>query len=300
MNTREEEIIKSILTKFADESEKLANEVQKLADEVHAIHAGQQKNEETIHELTAAKQSGSPIVVMKAMDVDNTIKKYLSQLFATNVHAEIGKDSAIRIQALTRACEQYIESNKRLKPRKPLLKVVIENGKGFVYSTVIAIFVAIVAIGIANKTVSDARDAKSSWGARAYHAALLTDNDKPGDVYDAVMAKFDEKPTDMKKLVEGMEVNAHNYQEIKKHIVYLLNEEKTTDIRVIDWENRNGEWWFLYRYLNEETERSIYKRRDGEVVETTDRIVNNLASAQKYYTRGIWKVIREAPAAKID
>lgn len=82
--------------------------------------------------------------------------------------------------------------------------------------------------------------------------------------------------------------------------MYLLNADEATDIRVIKWEYRNEEWWFLYRYLNEETERSVYERQDGEVIETTDRIIDGLASAQKYYTRGFWSVIREAPAAKIE
>ena len=290
----EEENIKSVLVKLADDIKNLINEVKNVA-------IAQEKTEKAIRNFVEAKKSGPPVVYMSAEEAEKAIKKNLSQqLVDTKVHAEIGKDSAIMIQGLTHACAKYIASNVKLKPRKPLLKVVINNGKPFVYVALISVFIALFSIVIANKKVSDAQDAKSSWGARAYQAALLYDEDKPGDAYDHFMRAYDANPKEMRQLVEGMEINADKYQKIKKHLLYLLNADEATDIRVIKWEYRNEEWWFLYRYLNEETERSVYERQDGEVIETTDRIIDGLASAQKYYTRGFWSVIREAPAAKIE
>ena len=154
----------------------------------------------------------------------------------------------------------------------------------------------IVAIVWANKKENSIQEKDFYWANRAYQAALLNDEERPGEAYHVIMSHFTEEPEKSKRVVDALEKDAQHYQEIKHYLLSFIRNKDPRDIRVLAWEINKGEGWFRYRFYDEETERSIHVWPDKKVEETTDKIVCDLASAQKYSKRKIWTTIKDAEA----
>ena len=292
---------------------KLTKEVGELKEKVDNVVTAQGKVDSSLQDMATARRTGNPVQYMKAETVEKTIKDNLnSQLVGSKVsvdvrNATIGKESKEKIDGLLKstgslitAAENLVESNKAIKPRKPLLNITIHDGKKAMWFGVgiagLFLIGMIWAIVWANKKVNSNQEQAFYWGDRAYQAALLHDEERPGDAYHVALSHFTDEPDKVKKYVDMLEKEASRYQEIKTYLLSLLREIDTRDIRVISWELDHGEYWILYRFFDEETERSVHRWPDGKVEETTDKIVTDLASAQKYSKRKIWTVIQEAPA----
>lgn len=292
---------------------KLTKEVGELKEKVDNVVTAQGKVDSSLQDMATARRTGNPVQYMKAETVEKTIKDNLnSQLVGSKVsvdvrNATIGKESKEKIDGLMKstgslitAAENLVESNKAIKPRKPLLKITIHDGKKAMWFGVgiagLFLIGMIWAIVWANKKVNSNQEQAFYWGDRAYQAALLQDEESPGDAYHVALSNFTSEPDKVKKYVDMLEKEASRYQEIKTYLLSLLREIDTRDIRVISWELDHDEYWILYRFFDEETERSVHRWPDGKVEETTDKIVTDLASAQKYSKRKIWTVIQEAPA----
>lgn len=287
---------------------KLTKEVGELKEKVDNVVTAQGKVDSSLQDMATARRTGNPVQYMKAETVEKTIKDNLnSQLVSSTVNvnvkdpvASIGKQSKEKIDGLISAAGNLIESNKAIKPRRPLMNFNIYDGKKFLwYGLAIAGVCLIATIWViiwANKKVNSIQEQAFYWGDRAYQAALLQDEERPGDAYHVALSHFTDEPDKVKKYVDMLEKEASRYQEIKTYLLSLLRKIDTRDIRVISWELDHGEYWILYRFFDEETERSVHRWPDGKVEETTDKIVTDLASAQKYSKRKIWTVIQEAPA----
>ena len=287
---------------------KLTKEVGELKEKVDGVVTAQGKVDTSLQEFATAKRTGTPVQFMKAEAVEKTIKDNLnSQLVNSTVTvnvndpvATIGKQSKDKIDKLIFAAGDLVESNKSIKPRRPLMNFKIYDGKKFLGIGLVVAGVCLIAVLWAviwaNKKVNSIQEQAFYWGDRAYQAALLNDDEKPGDAYHKAVSHFSETPEKVKEYVDILEKNSSRYQEIKTYLLSLLRKKDTRDIRVIDWELDHGECWLLYRFFDEETERSIHRWSDGKVEETTDKIVTDLASAQKYSKRNIWTTIQEAPA----
>lgn len=290
---------------------KLTKEVGEIKEKMENIVTAQEKVDTSLQEFATAKKNGAPVQLMRSETVEKTIEDKLnSQLIGSKVsidvrNATIGKDSKEKIhgliqsnKSLVTAAENLVKSNESIKPRKPFLNFTIKDGKKFLWIGLsvagMCLIAAIWAIVWANKKVNSIQDTAFYWGDRAYQAALLKDSDKPGYEYHIAVSHFTEQPERVKEYVDMLEKEASEYQEIKNYLLPLLQEKDSRDIRVIAWELDHGEYWILYRFFDEETERSIHRWPDGKVEETTDKIVTNLASAQKYSKRKIWTIIREA------
>ena len=295
----------------------LVKKVDELARMVDEVVTAQGKVDTSLQEFKEAKKSGAPVQFMKAETVEKAIEDKLnSKLVVSKVsvdvrNATIGKESKEKIDGLMKSTESLItaanklvESNKAIKPRKPLLNLTIYDGKKAMWFGVgiagLFLIGMIWAIIWANKKVNSIQDQAFYWGDRAYQAALLRDLDRPGDEYHITVSHFAEYPGKVREYVDLLEKKANYYQEQKTYLISLLREKDTRDIRVLDWEIDRGEGWFLYRFFDEEIERSIHVWPNGKVEETTDKIVTDLASAQKYSKRKIWRTIKESPPAQAD
>lgn len=288
---------------------KLNKEVGELKEKVEGVVTAQGKVESTLQEFATARRNGTPVQLMKAETVEKTIKDNLnSQLISSTVNvkvndtvATIEKQSKEKIDSLITAAENLVESNKSIKPRKPLLNLTIHDGKKAIWFGVglagLFLIGMVWAIVWANNKVNSIQDQAFYWGNRAYQAALLSDDEDPGESYHVIMSHFTEDPEKSKEVVEALEKRANRYEEIKQYLLSFIGKSDTRDIRVLDWEINHGEGWFLYRFYDEEAERSVHVWPDKKIEETTDKIVTDLASAQKYSKRKIWTVIREASPA---
>lgn len=286
---------------------KLTKEVGELKEKVDGVVTAQGKVDSSLQEFATAKRTGTPVQFMKAETVEKTIKENLNSglvnsTVTVNVNdpvATIGKQSKEKIDGLISAAGNLVESNKSIKPRRPLMNFNIYDGKKFLWIGLavagVCLIATIWAICWANKKVNSIQEQAFYWGDRAYQASVLRDEAHPGEDYHFVISHYAEEPDKVKELVDVMEKEAKRYQDIKNYLLSLLREKDSRDIRVIAWELNKGEYWILYRFFDEETERSIHRWPDGKVEETTDKIVTDLASAQKYSKRKIWTTIQEAP-----
>lgn len=296
---------------------KLTKEVGELNEKIDGVVTAQGKVDSSLQEFATAKRTGTPVQFMKAEIVEKTIKENLnSQLVGSTVNvnvnnATIGKESKEKIggliasaDGLISAAGALVDSNKSIKPRRPLMNFIIYDGKKFLWYGIaiagICLIATIWAIVWANKKVNSIQEQAFYWGDRAYQAALLRDLDRPGDEYHITVSHFAEYPGKVREYVDLLEKKANYYQELKTYLISLLRGKDTRDIRVLAWEIDRGEGWFLYRFFDEEIERSIHVWPNGKVEETTDKVVTDLASAQKYSKRKIWRTIKEYPPAQAD
>ena len=318
---QEEATLKGVVSKLAKDIEQNNERLKALEDKVDGVVAGQGDVNSSLQDLANARRTGTPIQVMKAEVVEKTIEdKLTTQLVGTTVpvdvrNATIGKESKEKIDGLMEstgslitAAEHLVESNKAIKPRKPLLNLTVNGDKkllwiAFGLVTVFTMLAMGVIIWANNKVASiqdDLQNQPSYWGDRAYQAMLQSDDTDPGKAYHLAFSHFDEQPDKVKKYVEKLELEAEQYQEWKQYLLSFIGKKDSRDIRVLAWEIDHGEGWFLYRFYDEETERSVHVWPDKKVEETTDKNVTDLASAQKYSKRKIWTVIREAPSTMTE
>lgn len=283
----------------------LSDNVEKLNEKVDCVVTAQEKVDSSLQEFAMARRTGVPVQVMKAEIVEKTIKDNLNtglvnstvKVSVNDPVASIDNESKNRITKLISASEDLV---KTIKPRRPLMNFKIYDGKKFLWFGLaiagVCLIATIWAICWAYKKVNSIQEQAFYWGDRAYQAALLNDDEKPGDAYHEAVSHFSETPNKVKEYVDILEKESSRYQEIKTYLLSLLREKDTRDIRIIAWELDHGEYWILYRFFDEETERSIHKWPDGKVEETADRIVKDLVTAQKYAKRKIWTLIREPSA----
>lgn len=302
---KEEETLKGAVLK-------LTKEVGELKEKVDNVVTAQGKVDSSLQDMATARRTGTPVQFMKAETVEKTIKDNLnSQLVGSTVNvnvkdpvASIGKQSKEKIDGLISAAGNLIESNKAIKPRRPLMNFNIYDGKKFLwYGLAVAGVCLIASIWVviwAGKKVNSIQEQAFYWGDRAYQAALLQDEERPGDAYHMALSHFTDEPEKVKKYVDMIEKEAKEYQEIKQDLLSFIGKTDPRDIRVLDWDIYHGEGWYLYRFFDEETERSVHVWPDGKVEETTDKIVTNLATAQKYSRRNIWTIIQDAPPTTTD
>ena len=295
INQQEENTFKAIIGK-------LANDIEEMKGKVEGIISNQQKINTSLQEMTTAKKTGTPVNYMSADVAKKAINDNLNS--RPNPVASIDEKSKEKINGLISASESLVESNEKIKPRKPLLKITIQEGKkamwfGIILAGVFLIGFIITLVWAKNK-VNSIYDQDYYWANRAYHAALLSDEEHPGENYHEVMLHFTNEPEKSKRVVDALEKHAQNYQEKKQYLLSFIGKKDSRDIRVLAWEMNNDEGWLLYRFYDEETERSIHVWPDKKVEETTDKIVTDLASAQKYSKRKIWTVIREATEAPTE
>lgn len=301
INPREAETLRTVVSS-------LARKVDELTGKVDEVVTAQGKVDTTLQEMATAKRTGTPVQFMKAETVEKAIEdKLKSQLVNSTITvkvndpvASIGKQSKEKISGLIAATKELVESNKAIKPRKPLINITIFDGRK-------AMWIGIVVAGLfligmiwtiiwAKKEVNSIQDQAFYWADRAYQSALLRDDEHPGENYHLVMSHFKEEPEKAKRVVAAWEIEAERYQEVKHYLLSIIKDKDPRDIRVLAWEVNHGEGWFRYRFYDEETERSIHVWPDEKVEETTDKIVSDLASAQKYSKRKIWTTIKDAEA----
>lgn len=301
INNQEETTLKGVIVK-------LAREIKELKEKIEGIHASQEKIDASMHDVTAVNNNGTAVQYMEADVVEKTIKDNLnSQLVGSKVKVEasIENKSQALITALIKCGKDLVFSACKMmagieavKPRKPLLKLDIHGDKKHFWAGVCFIALSIVVIvGVLiwaqlYKKSIEAQD--YFWAHRAYQSALIMEEEEPGKAYHESMSNFGIDPEVEKSRIIALEKRSNSYHDCKRYILSQIGQMR--DIRVLDWEIKGGEGWFLYRYYDEETERSIHVWPDRRVEETTDRIVTSLATAQKYSKRKIWTVIREAPS----
>ena len=288
----------------------LSDNVKVLTEKVNEVVTAQGKVDTSLKEMAAARRTAPIVSLMKPDIVEQTIKDNLNtQLVSSTVKVQVDTQPATidlisrkKIESLVNATENLVESNKAIRPKKPLF--TIYDGKKAIRIGVIIAVASIIGLGCtihwANKKVSSVQKQGFYWANRAYQAALLRDIEHPGDTYHDIMSHFTDDPEKSKRIVGAMETNAQRYQGIKQYLISFIEKNDPRDIRVLAWEINNGEGWFLYRFYDEETKRSIHVWPDKKVEETTDKIVTDLKSAQKYSKRKIWTVIWEAPEAKTE
>ena len=313
---QEEATLKGVVSKLAKDIEQYNERLKALEDKVDGVVAGQGDVNSSLQDLANARRTGTPVQVMKADAVDKSIKDNLtSQLIATSINvnvndpvASIDNSSKAMINGLIKTANNMMEDIRSIKPRKPLLNLTVNGDKKLLWIAfgLVTVF-TMLAIGVIiwanNKVASmqdDLQNQPSYWGDRAYQAMLQSDDTNPGEAYHIAFSHFDEQPEKVKKYVEKLELAAEQYQEWKQYLLSFIGKKDSRDIRVLAWEIDHGEGWFLYRFYDEETERSVHVWPDKKVEETTDKNVTDLASAQKYSKRKIWTVIREAPSTTTE
>ena len=120
----------------------LVKKVDELARKVDEVVTAQGKVDTSLQEFKEAKKSGAPVQFMKAETVEKAIEDKLnSKLVVSKVsvdvrNATIGKESKEKIDGLMKstgslitAANKLVESNKAIKPRRPLLGLTIYDGE---------------------------------------------------------------------------------------------------------------------------------------------------------------------------
>lgn len=285
----------------------LAKGVAELKEMVNSIANAQEEVDSSLQELARAKKTEIPIQVMDLETVEETVEETVRNtlkfvLDKLTFSVSLNDKNIARINNFLTAAEDLVESNKSIRPRRSLMNINIRDGKFFFW---IGLAVAGVGLSVAtlvflkcSMIVESIKDQPIYWGDRAYQAARLLDEGRPGDTYHMVVSNLSNEPDKMKEYVNALETESVIYQEIKTALRSLLGKKDKRDIRIINWEVDKGEYWILYRFFDEEIERSVHCWPDGKVEETTDTIVKDLATAQKYSTRKIWTVIQEASVTR--
>lgn len=280
----------------------LCKTCEELTAKMDNVVTAQEKVNGSLREYAEAKRTGTPVQYMEEEQVEKIIERKLrSGLAASAIKvdvkdpvASIDARSSAKIESLICTTTLLLERVQNILPKRPLMNFTIQDGKKhFKAGVVIAglfLLGMIWAYFWAAIKVNSFKNQDFFWAYRAYQA-ILSDDDQPGNVYHSVMLDFKDEPEKAKASVELLENKAADYQKWKQ---YLLSFIGGKDIRVIKWETDYDEGWLLYRFYDEETERSVHVWPDGKIEETTNKIVTDLASAQKYSKRKIWTVIREA------
>lgn len=283
----------------------LINKVDEMGERMENIVNAQEKVDKSLQEFRDAKRQGHPITLMKEEDAKKSIKDNLNtQLITQTVKfdvpvATIGMQSKEAISGLIKATSELVESNKTIKPRKPLLKLRVEGSKRLFKASIIMLVIALLvmefAVLWADHRIEKMKNQPPFWGDRAYQAALILNKDKPGEYYHRAIALYSMDQTQGKEYVIDLETEADDYKKVRKYVQDLMRERDSRDFRVINWQVRDGEAWIQYRFYDEETVRSIHVWGDKKAEETTSILVTDLESAQKYSKRKIWTVLLEAP-----
>lgn len=302
INNQEENTLKVVVVNLVKEFEELKNEMKKKMND---IHSSQGKVNASLQELTTARKTGAPVQYMKADVVQQAIKDNLnSQLVGSTINvkvndpvASLGKQSQDKIDNLISTTEKLEESIKSIKPQKPLLNIIIHDGKKYLWFGVVLAVIFLIgmfsAIIWANKTVNANQDQAFYWAYRAYQAALSQDAELPGEVFHKVMSSFTKYPEMIKDCVISSEEGAEFYQMVKQDLFSIIRKKDSRDIRVLDWGMDNDELWYKYRFFDEEIVRFIHVWPDKKAEETTDKNVTDLASARKYSKRNIWTTLQD-------
>lgn len=284
INNKEEETFKSVLGKLVDD-------IEELSSKVDGIEKAQTEVDKSLKDYAEAKRTGTPVNFMRKETVEQTIKNI--KLPA----ASIERETKFKIDNLVEVANDLCDKVTAIKPRRPLINITIASGKRYLWMgvgvAIISIIVMVMSRAHYDNLIREFQDQACYWGDRAYQAALLNDKEQPGEAYHMIMLHFTDEPEKSKKVVDILEKEAERYQEWKQYIFSFIGQKDSRDIRLLAWEVRHGEGWFLYRFYDEETERSIHIWADGRAEETTDKIVTDLASAQKYSHRNIWETVKE-------
>lgn len=299
INNIEEATFKTILSELLVSMNMLEEKVEQLA-------AGQETVTTALRELKEAKQQRIPVSVMKTEDVVRTVKTNLdSGLVNSKVRVESHATASIdqytmsRINSVVRSADRLASEVERIQPKKPLMSVNLA-GKPFWWvclsCLLVGISVAIGAVIWANDTVASIektlKEQPSYWAERAYRALVTLGRGDPAGVYDYVMSHYPEDPMMIQKDVQKIEADAESLLRVKR---LVLEYADAGDVRILNWESDNGEWWILYRYYNEEKERSMHIWPSGQVEETYDKVVSDLETARKYSKRKIWTLLAPKP-----
>ena len=285
----------------------LCKTCEELTAKMDNVVTAQEKVDGSLREYAEAKRTGTPVQYMEEEQVEKIIERKLrSGLAASAIKvdvkdpvASIDAQSSAKIESLICTTTLLLKRVQNILPKRPLMNFTIQDGKKHFKAGLI--LTGLFLIGMiwayfwANIKVNSFKNQDYFWAYRAYQAAILSDDDNPGNVYHSVMLDFKDEPEKVRTSVEMQENMAAEYQEWKRYLLYYLKKKDSRDIRVIKWEVENDEGWFRYRFYDEETERSVYAKSDGKIIETTNKIVTDLATAQKYSKKKIWTVIREAP-----
>ena len=292
INNVEEETIKTILSELCVSTGNLTEKLEALATAMDEVK-GQ------LRDLKKTDTHEIPVSVMKADDVAKAVKNNLTSSLVnstlrvdSNVKASLDSYTVSRINAVIQSADRVSSEMEGLKPRRPLVGVNLA-GKPFWWVCLSCLLVGMsVAIGTviwACNTVASLEEAQkeqpSYWAERAYRGLVTLSRGDPARAYDYVMSHYHEDPMMIQKDVEKIEADVEAQLRIKRLVLEYADAE---DVRILDWESDNGEWWILYRYYDEEKERSMHIWPSGLVEETFDKIVRNLEAARKYSKRRIW------------
>ena len=283
INNKEEETFKSVLNK-------LANDIEGLSAKVERVEKAQTEVDKSLQDFKEAKSKKTPIKLMQKETVEQTLKSI------TLPKASIGSDAKAKIDSLIYEVHDLCRNLATIKTRRPFIKITIYNGKRYLWIGAVMALISIFAMALTRTRYDNQIEAFQQQacflGDRAYQAAILLDEDNPGIAYHEAISLFNEEPDKVSDYVFSKEKSADQYQKWKRFLLTVLCEKDSRDIRLIRWERNGDEWWIRYRFYDEETERSIRIWADGRAEETTDKIVTDLASAQKYSKRNIWETVR--------
>lgn len=292
INNLEEETFKTVLSELCVSTANLSEKMEALAADMDDVK-GQLKD------LKRADTHEIPVSVMKADDVAKAVKNNLTSSLVnstlkveSNVKASLDPHTVSRINAIIQSADRQSSELEGFKPRRPLVRVNIA-GKPFWLASlsvlVIGIFVALGSLIWANNEVASLeetlKEQPSYWAERAYRGLVTLGRGNPARAYDYVMSHYHEDPMMIQKDVEKIEADVEAHLRVKRLVLEYADAE---DVRILDWESDNGEWWILYRYYDEEKERSMHIWPSGLVEETVDKIVRSLEAARKYSKRRIW------------
>ncbi len=281
-----------ILKKLIEEISGLKEENEARDSKIDTIAEGQFKVESALKEYTSAKRTGAPVQFMNKETVREAIHGFMGGLPVPC--AKLEESSKKAINSLVASNQSLVESNMTIRPRKPLITIPIYEGNKFVWLALTCLVALVGTIIWATCKVNAIKNKAFYWADRAYQAAVIIDKDHPGLEYEETYNLFTEDAETAKKDVESFENEARRYQNWKQYLLSVIGEKDSRDIRILDWESINGEAWILYRFFDEDVERSVHVWPDGKAEETTDRIVKDLASARTYSKRKIWTVLRDA------
>lgn len=295
-------VLAGIATQISENKEEQGKALEDLRDNMFGCKNELQVLTRELKDLKSSKETGAPIQVMKVETAKDAIRDAMSNVILPP--AEIGRSDRDRINRVIALAESKSENTKPLLIKKAWPKVTISNGKTYFWIGVIFIalstIISLESIMKTDNMISRMKDQAFYWGDRAYHAAILRDESNPGKEYHKTFLRYNEEPEEVKRYVEQKEIEAQKYQEYKKYILYINSQRDSRDIRIIDYEaNEKSEHWILYRFYDEEKERSVLVSPNKTVKETTSKLVTDLSSALKYSKRDIlWTTLREASEKK--
>lgn len=300
INSKDEEVIKTVVLKinkaveFIKDNMPAANLEEYIATELTSF---QETVTAALRTLEKTKSSETPLQVMKAEDVQQSVEEVL------NSKINIPPKKDVNVTTLDSYSVQML---KGLKSSMSDLKLEIQNlkslrpSKFLKFFSVLCFVAAIVSITWANRKVNTYQNQAMFWGNRAFNAAVLSDHDEPTRMYYIAAANYAEEPERVKQFVEMIEKDATEVQKIKKYLLSFMAEKHPWDISINRWECEGREYIIFYRLCDdvEAKLRAIHICPDGKVEETTDERVTDLKSARKYSKMKIWKTIHNPTEKK--